>query len=81
MKILVTGGTGFIGLRLVEALESHQDNEIITVSRNPSIKSKNLIICDLSKEQLTEAQMAGVTTVYHLAGYAHDLRNCLRVKR
>lgn len=72
MKYLVTGGAGFIGSNLVDALidEGHEvvvvDN--LSTGRNLNPKS-SLIICDISKDSLGSA-MIGVDTVFHLAALA-----------
>ena len=74
MKTLITGSTGFIGKRLCIFLDLNKIS-IIGVSRKKQYSIQDSIICDLKKEEIEEESLVGVDTVYHLAGYAHDLRN------
>jgi UDP-glucose 4-epimerase len=69
-KILITGGTGFVGKRLVKSLL--QDNKSLTLlsrSIQPNVKT---IICDFESEKIPKNAMNGIDTVFHLAGYTHD---------
>ena len=74
MKYLVTGGLGFIGSHLVDALIS-EDHEVIVLDNLSSGKKKNLnpkaelIICDISKSyiEFLSKCLKGVDTVFHLA--------------
>jgi len=74
-KYLITGITGFIGRRLSSKLVSvvGVDN-VVAISRtqHPIYKT---ILCDFQSDVLLENEFEGIDTVYHLAGYAHDLRN------
>lgn len=74
MGILITGGTGFIGKRLFEALKNDH-NIIRIVSRNTSDQYKDLITCDLSRNNLSIDNLKDITTIFHLAAYTHDLRS------
>ena len=69
-KILITGSSGFIGQRLVKAL----DDELILLSRKKNNIHKT-IICDFLKQEIPDSSLNGVHTVFHLAGYAHDNRS------
>ena len=79
MKSIVTGSSGFIGSRLYSYLIRHGNN-VIGVSRiskkNPEID----IICDLEKQELDDAYFTGVSSIFHLAGHAHDLSNLKNLK-
>ena len=77
-KILITGATGFIGRQLLSYLNSTKQVEsgdvysIKIISRNiqPIYET---IVCDLQFENIPDDIMDDVDTVFHLAGYAHDL--------
>tara|TARA_B100000780_G_scaffold272100_1_gene233842 strand:- start:1409 stop:2347 length:939 start_codon:yes stop_codon:yes gene_type:complete len=77
-KILVTGGTGFVGRRLLMLLSS-LDHQVWVVSRktDPNLAT---ILCDLEKKNIPSNALDLVDTVFHLAGYAHDLRDAETVK-
>ena len=74
MSILLTGATGFIGNRLYKALKNH-GREIVAISRNSNTDFSNLYVSDISRQNLPMKAFKGVTSVFHLAGYAHDLSN------
>lgn len=72
MKVLVTGGTGFIGKHLIDALikEGHQ---VKVIARNPKktkpIKKKGvkIVIGDLGNKRFLKKELEGIEVVYHLA--------------
>ena len=43
------------------------------MSRRASNDSKNVINIDLSRQEIAAEELREIETVYHLAGYAHDL--------
>jgi UDP-glucose 4-epimerase len=67
-SIFVTGATGFIGKRLVCAL----DGSVKVLSRNEQLNNET-IVCDFEKDPIPSYALTGVDTVFHLAGYAHDM--------
>ena len=74
MTILITGATGFVGQRVCNMLL--QDNQKIRViSRNPSNSFDDLVEVDLALGEVKKDIFDDVTAVFHLAGYAHDLRS------
>ena len=73
IRVLVTGSTGFVGCRLLKTLEK-SEFEILVLSRLPH-PDHETIVCDLGKELVPESALEKVTTVFHLAGYAHDLHD------
>jgi UDP-glucose 4-epimerase len=75
--ILVTGGTGFVGQRLVVALQKKQVY-VRLLSRNK--QNKDTIICDLKVDHIPNDALIGVDTVFHLAGFAHDLRDATKIE-
>ena len=72
--ILVTGGTGFIGLALVRHLTEagHQVRILLRASsRSPNLPRSvpvEVTVSGLNDERGLRAAMVGVDTVYHLAG-------------
>ena len=68
---LITGATGFVGKRLINALMS-EEHKVIRVSRNP-IPNFETVICDFESSNLSKVHLRGVDIVFHLAGIAHDL--------
>ena len=77
-RILLTGSTGFIGCRLLKLLESSKC-EIRLLSRQPH-SDYETIVCDLGKKQVPDSALVSIDTVFHLAGYAHDLRDATCVE-
>jgi len=70
---LITGATGFVGQRLVRCLKEYGHNLRI-LSRSP-VLGVDIIACDFVEDDIPEIALYDVDTVFHVAGYAHDLRN------
>lgn len=75
--MLVTGATGFIGRRLVEALREHDAVVHVLVrhglrARNPPWPAHTVIERhgDFDQPQTLNGVCAGVDTIFHLAGYS-----------
>jgi nucleoside-diphosphate-sugar epimerase len=66
----VSGATGFIGQRLILNLEG--DVKILSRKLHSYYET---VVCDLASDFIPENALDGVDTVFHLAGFAHDLRN------
>ncbi len=79
MKTLVTGSTGIIGQRLCILLEK-KGREVTKISRSQNINLKNHFVCDLEKNNLDNDLIADNETIFHLAGYAHDLSHSKNIK-
>ena len=71
MKALVTGATGFIGLKLIKALEDC-GYSIRILSRNNNL-DYDTVICDLQNEKIPQSALDSVDVIFHLAAHAHDL--------
>ncbi len=76
MKALVTGGTGFIGERLLAQLEARGDS-VRVLCRNLNDAERRAhanperVAGDLLDRSSLARAMEGCECVYHLAGYAH----------
>jgi len=74
MKYFVTGGTGFIGGRLVQQLIDAGD-EVVAIARNPSkaagLRSMGVDLWagDITDRESMRLPMTGVDGVFHVAGW------------
>jgi nucleoside-diphosphate-sugar epimerase len=68
--VLVTGGTGFLGRKLVERLLG-RDRTVIILARRPAddlvARGVRFVCADLADAEAVRAACAGVETVFHLA--------------
>jgi UDP-glucose 4-epimerase len=71
-KVLVTGASGFIGNRLIKQL-AEMEVSIRLISRQNQLNYET-IICDLQSELVPQSALETIDTVFHLAGFAHDMR-------
>jgi UDP-glucose 4-epimerase len=71
MKALVTGATGFIGLKLIKNLEDC-GYSIRILSRNNNL-DYDTVICDLQNEKIPESALDSIDVIFHLAGHTLDL--------
>ena len=77
MRNLVTGGTGFLGSHLVEALLSRGENVRVLIrftSKKDQLKSLGveLVYGDLNDIQSLKQAMQNIDRVYHSAAFATD---------
>ena len=73
-KVFITGVTGFIGSRLVNVVEG----DIKILSRNQCLNYET-VVCDLQSEEIPGDALRGVDTVFHLAGFAHDMHDADKI--
>ena len=73
MKALVTGGNGFIGSYLLDSL-ANGGHSLRILARKPNTNYET-VLCDLENETIPESALDSIDTVFHLAGYAHDMEN------
>ncbi len=77
MIVAVTGGTGFIGQKLVERLTGRGDT-VRLLTRSPSVQTNSELLeiheCDLLNAQVDElsAILNGVDVLYHCAGQIRE---------
>jgi UDP-glucose 4-epimerase len=72
----VAGSTGFIGQRLVRAVGTN-----IRVLSREKQSDYETIVCNLQSEVIPDNALDGVDTVFHLAGFAHDLRDATKIQK
>jgi len=73
----VTGGSGFIGQRLAAVLKQ-SGGEIRVLSRAKH-SDYDTIVCDLQSEVIPDQALNNVNTVFHLAGFSHDMRDASKI--
>ena len=74
-RIFVTGATGFIGQRLLQGLMRKVEKASVRVLSRQSLSGFETVVCDLQSDAVPEKALVNIDTVYHLAGYAHDLQD------
>jgi len=78
MNILLTGGTGFIGQRFLQYLTS-LEHSVHILSRS-HVENYHTILCDFTKDKIPTDLFNSIDVVFHLAGFAHDLRNTSKIE-
>ena len=69
-RIFITGAFGFIGGRLLNAI----DSQIRILSRIERL-NYDTVVCNFEKEDIPESALESIDTVFHIAGFAHDMCN------
>ena len=79
----ITGATGFIGQHFLGSERLCCDHfkgvDIRVLSRKAHSKYET-VICDLQTELIPDNTLDGVDTIFHLAGFAHDLRDANEIE-
>jgi len=70
MRALVTGATGFLGVQLVNELES--SGYLVRILSRSEHSRYDTILCDLAKQNIPDSAFYQVDVIFHLAGYTHD---------
>ena len=77
-KYLVTGSTGFIGNRLLGLLKTiNCDVRLLARSK---VDNYETVVCNLGKDRIPKHTLESIDTVFHLAGFAHDMQDPSEVK-
>jgi len=72
-KYLVTGSTGFIGNRLLGLLKTiNCDVRLLARSK---VDNYETVVCNLGKDRIPKHTLESIDTVFHLAGFAHDMQD------
>jgi nucleoside-diphosphate-sugar epimerase len=74
-NILISGAPGVIGERLVGAVDAN-----IRVLSRKKQSNYETVVCDLKSEVIPDNALDGVNTVFHLAGFAHDLSDATKIQ-
>jgi UDP-glucose 4-epimerase len=78
IKYLVTGATGFIGTRLLGLLKT-LDCEVRLLSKS-KIHNYETVLCNLEHDTIPKNTFDSIDTVFHLAGFAHDVQDSTKFK-
>lgn len=71
MRVLVTGGTGFIGSHLVDQLIEKGHDVTILDQRDPKREDSNFINCDILDIEGLKKALQDIDVVYHLAAVSN----------
>jgi len=77
-NVFITGASGFIGKKLVSYLALNGVNMRL-LSRQSNLDYES-IICDIEKEKIPASALKSIDTVFHLAGFAHDMHDSTKAK-
>ena len=78
-NFFITGATGFVGQTLLRRLQK-QDVTIKVLSRSLHPEYET-VICDLQSEEIPFHTLDGIDTIFHIAGFAHDLRDTSQLEQ
>ena len=76
-RVLVTGGSGFIGNKLTKHLAEMKVLVRILSRKNQS--NYETVVCDLQSDVIPDDALDNIDTVFHLAGFAHDMRDASKI--
>ena len=77
-RYLVTGSTGFIGSRLLGLLNTIEcDVRLLARSK---VNNYETVVCNLEKDRISKHALESVDTIFHLAGFAHDMKDPSKVE-
>ena len=78
IRCLVTGSTGFIGSRLLGLL-STMECDVRLLARS-EVDDYETVVCNLGQDRISKHALKSVDTVFHLAGFAHDMQDPSKVE-
>ena len=77
-RYLVTGSTGFIGSRLLGLLKTiNCDVRLLARSK---VDDYETVVCNLGQQSIPKQALESIDTIFHLAGFAHDMQDPSKVK-
>ena len=79
-KVFVTGASGFVGNHLILRLKTKGKREKFRILSRQPHPDYETVVCDLQSEVIPVDVLDSVDTVFHLAGFAHDLRDAGEVQ-
>jgi len=74
MNSFVTGSTGFVGKKLIRTINGRM--RVLSRKKQPDLET---IICDFEKDDIPDDALDGIDIVFHLAGFAHDMRDASKI--
>jgi len=77
-KYLVTGSTGFIGSRLLGLLNTIECD--VRLLARSEVNNYETVVCNLGQDRISKHALESVDTIFHLAGFAHDMQDPSKVK-
>jgi UDP-glucose 4-epimerase len=77
-KYLVTGSTGFIGNRLLGLLNTIECD--VRLLARSEVNSYETVVCNLGQDRIPKRTLESIDTVFHLAGFAHDMQDPSKVE-
>ena len=77
-KCLVTGSTGFIGSRLLGLLKTIESD--VRLLARSKVDNYETAVCNLRKDRIPKHALESIDTVFHLAGFAHDMQDPSKVE-
>jgi len=78
-KYLVTGSTGFIGSRLLGLLSTIECD--VRLLARSEVNNYETVVCSLGQDRIPDCALESIDTVFHLAGFAHDMQDPSKVKK
>ena len=76
MSLLVTGGCGYVGTKLTQALLAQTDHDVTVLDAlwfgNHLAPHPRLTVLDLDMRRIDEVDLSGFDTIFHLANIAND---------
>ena len=76
MRVLVTGGCGYVGTPLTQALLSRTDHAVTVLDAlwfgNRLAPQPRLTVCQMDMRQIDEVDLTPFDTIFHLANIAND---------
>ena len=77
-KYLVTGSTGFIGSRLLGLLNTIECD--VRLLARSEVNNYETVVCNLGQDRIPKRTLESIDTVFHLAGFAHDMQDPSKVE-